>query len=107
MAKHIGQIQGNFSTGFDLVDGIRANAGSSLKRVVKVGIQIEKGRKLRLNKDSTLILEVGKTGILEYEDVEIKNMQILRTEEEDALYENKPTLIFIVPAIIDYVYEDE
>lgn len=107
MAKHIGQIQGNYSTGFDLVDGIRANAGSALKKVVKVGIQIEKGRKLRLNKDSSLIVEIGKTGILEYEDVEIRNIQILRSEEEEALWEKNPNLVFIVPVIVDYVYEDE
>lgn len=107
MAKHIGQIQGNYSTGFDLVDGIRANAGSTLKKVVKVGIQIEKGRKLRLNKDSSLIVEIGKTGILEYEDIEIRNIQILSNEEEEALYEKNPNLVFIVPVIVDYVYEDE
>lgn len=105
--KYIGQIQGTYSTGFDLVDGIRGNAGSSLKKVVKIGLQTEKGRHVRFNKDSSLIFEIGKTGILELEDVEIKNMQILRTPEEDLLYEEKPTLVFKVPVILDYIYEDE
>lgn len=105
--KYIGQIQGTYSTGFDLVDGIRGNAGSSLKKVVKIGLQTEKGRKVRFNKDSSLIFEIGKTGILEFEDVEIKNIQILRTPEEDLLYEKKPTLVFVVPAVLNYVYEDE
>lgn len=105
MARHIGQIQGTFTTSHNLVDSIRANAGTSLERIVKIGIQLERGRKILINKKLTF--EIGKTEILEFEDVEITHLQILKTEAETEEVNKNPSLTIIVPIVVDYVYEDE
>lgn len=103
MAKHIGQIQGNYSTGYDLMNSIITNAKRKVAKVVKIGIQLEKARKILINQ--TLEFEMGKTGILEFEDVNIQHLHLLKTDEEKE--ENDSDTVILVPIIIDYVYEDE
>lgn len=99
MSRYIGQIQGTFSTGYDLINTIKTNAGHHVERVVKVGIQLEYGREIMINRE--VKVEIGKSGQIEYEDVDIQHLQILRRVEENL------TDYISVPIIVDYVYEDE
>lgn len=98
MALHIGQIQGIKLTNSEL---------KPKGKVVKIGIQLEKTREVLLNKK--LKFEIGKTEILEFDDVEITSIQLLKTQAElDEDKENGTTGIARrVPVIIDYVYDDE
>ena len=99
MSKYIGQIQGVYSTGYDLINAIMSNAGNHVERVTKVGIQLEYGREIMINRE--IKVEMGKSGQIEYEDVDIQHLQILKRAEES------PTDYISVPIIVDYVYEDE
>ena len=51
MARYIGQIQGAYSTGYDLISTIISNAGHTVKRIVKIGIQLEYGREIMINRE--------------------------------------------------------
>ena len=99
MSKYIGQIQGAYSTGYDLINAIMSNAGNHVERVTKVGIQLEYGREIMINRE--IKVEMGKSGQIEFEDVDIQHLQILKRAEES------PTDYISVPIIVDYVYEDE
>lgn len=106
MAYHIGQLKGQYTTSHNLVDSIRASAfGYPVSKIVKIGIQGAPGRQVKINK--TLTFELGKTGILEFEDVEITHLQILKTEKETEDVNKNPGLTIIVPLTVDYVYDDE
>ena len=99
MARYIGQIQGAYSTGYDLISTIISNAGHTVKRIVKIGIQLEYGREIMINRE--IKVQMGKSEQIEYEDVDIQHLQILKRDTEAA------TAYVSVPIIIDYVYEDE
>lgn len=105
MARYIGQIQGTHLTNSELMYHIRANANTAVARVIKIGIQLEKARKVMLNKN--LEFEIGKTGMLEFDDVEITSIQLLKTEAELEESKKNNKLVIRVPVIIDYIYEDE
>ena len=102
MAKRFGQIQGAYTLGYDLINAIKSNANPSLvSKITDIGIQLEEGRKIRINQK--LDFEIGKTEILQFEDVDIQHLQILRKEEELDKDENE---VILVPIILDYIYED-
>lgn len=99
MARYIGQVQGSYSTGYDLINAIISNAKRPVQRVVKIGIQLEYGREVLINRDFRV--QMGKSGQIEYEDVDIRHLQVLRRNTESA------TDYISIPVIVDYVYEDE
>lgn len=106
MAYHIGQLKDQYTTSHNLIDSIRAaHSDYPFFRIVKIGIQGAPGRQIRINRNLTF--EIGKTGILEFEDVSITHLQILKTDKETEEVNKNPSLTIIVPLIVDYVYEDE
>ena len=103
MARRFGQVQGAYTLGYDLINAIKGNANQSLvSKVTDIGIKLEEGRKIRINQK--LDFEIGKTGILQFEDVDIQHLQILRKEEELDKDEDE---VILVPVILDYIYEDK
>lgn len=104
MAKHFGQIQGKYSTGYNLMNTIKAKANPrKVAYISSLGIQLEEGRQIRLNQKTDF--EIGKTGILQFEDVDIQHLQILRTDKEKEEDKNNEKTI-LVPIILDYIYDD-
>ena len=89
MAKYIGQVQGNYSSQDDLIQVIRKqlNSNTDLK-IIKIGVQMDEGEKISINHKE---FEIGKTEILEFEDVEITHLQVLKKQN----------------VIIDYVCSNE
>lgn len=89
MARYSGQISGKFNQNFELMNTI----GGGADRLVKVGIQLARDYDVKINGN---LFEMGKTGILELEDVEITSLQ-LKHKGQGFTGE--------IPVIIDYVYE--
>jgi hypothetical protein len=50
--------------------------------VVKIGIQSKVGHQCKIN---DYVFEIGKTGILEFNDVEIFSLSFLQDEEESTI----------------------
>lgn len=90
MAKHIGQVAGVFSPYYELKNSL----GSKAKKITKVGIQLPIGDFVRID---DIEFEIGKNGILEFEDVEIKSIKARRRVASDR------TPMFV---IMDCIYDD-
>lgn len=103
MAKCIGQIQGNFNKKMNIFNEI-----SSLGKgyISKIGIQAEANTRISLTNieefkegefisivNSSSEFEIGKTEILELDDVKIIGIKILSDKS--------------IPIIMDYIYEIE
>lgn len=92
MARYIGQIQGEYNPNFDLMVEMH---NKRIEKVVKVGVQLANDYLLKINGK---FFEMGKTGILEYEDVEITELSIRHKDNQN---------LAKIPVIIDYVCEVE
>lgn len=92
MARYIGQIQGEYNPNFDLMVEMH---GKRIEKVVKIGVQLANDYLLKINGK---FFEMGKTGILEYEDVEITELSIRHKDNQN---------LAKIPVIIDYVCEVE
>ncbi len=92
MARYIGQIQGEYNPNFDLMVEMH---DKRIEKVVKVGVQLANDYLLKINGK---FFEMGKTGILEYEDVEITELSIRHKDNQN---------LAKIPVIIDYVCEVE
>lgn len=96
MAQYVGQIQGKYSSRDNLIAIIKEKAApSEVVKITKIGIQADEGELISINH---IDFEIGKTEILEFEDVDIKHLQILSIKNGNV---NIP-----IPIIIDYIYED-
>lgn len=71
------QITGPFTAFDDIVNYIKKNDDSEILYIKKCGIQSQVSNRIKIN-DCTF--EIGKTGILEFSDVEIKTMYFLQDE---------------------------
>ena len=91
MARYSGQISGKFSQNYELMNTI----GATADRLVKVGIQLAPDYAIKINGD---LFEMGKTGILELENVEITSLQLKHKGQG---------ITGAIPVIIDYVYEKD
>lgn len=89
MNAYVGQLQGKFSTEDRLVDIIFQNCRdgmsaqeyeSSILKIYKIGIYSKPYHQIELNGK---IEKLGKTGILEIRDSEIKDLHFLQEENED------------------------
>ena len=81
MARYSGQISGKFNQNFELMNTI----GGGADRLVKVGIQLARDYDVKINGN---LFEMGKTGILELEDVEITTIKTEQTFSREGKYEN-------------------
>lgn len=84
-----GQLIGPFVANTEILYLVKADAKvSAINYLTKVGICCERGHFVKIN---GVDFEIGKTGILEFEDVEITSLKFSQDEEEKA--------------VIDYYYE--
>lgn len=90
MAKYIGQISGTFYQNYDLLSNINPKAD----RVIKIGIQLANDYYAIINNE---IYEMGKTGILEFDNVEITKLTLRHK------YDKNKTKV--IPVIVDYICE--
>lgn len=92
MARYIGQIQGEFNPNYDLLVEMH---DKRVEKVVKVGVQLSNDYLLKINGE---YYEMGKTGILEYEDVEITELSVRHRDSQK---------LSKIPIIVDYICETE
>lgn len=103
MAKYIGQVQGKFNREANIFNEI---SSSNKGYISKIGIQVEKATRISLTNieefkegefvsvtNSSSEFEIGKTEILELDNVKIISVKILSDES--------------IPIIMDYIYEIE
>lgn len=84
-----GQLTGPFVANTEMLYLVKADAKvSAINYLTKVGITAERGSFVRIN---GIEFEIGKTGILEFEDVKITSLKFSKDANERA--------------IIDYYYE--
>lgn len=75
------QIKGPFAAGEELVDRIKDNA-SNFDYIKKIGIQTKVANRCKIN---NIIFEIGKTGILEFNNVEINSLLFMQNEPDTTL----------------------
>ena len=92
MAKYIGQVAGIFSRSEDIMNTVIKNSHRKAKSIIKIGIQLERGKTIALNERE---FQIGKTGRLEFDNVNITSIKIGKNISE------------FTPIIIDYIYIDE
>ena len=68
MAKHIEQVAGTFTPYTELMNFL----GSEAKHITKIGLQLPGGSYAIIDGKE---FEIGKTGILEFEDVQISSVK--------------------------------
>ena len=73
------QITGPFTLNEEIVDKIKAETGFNFLYIKKIGIQTEpaSAHKVSINGQ---IFEIGKTGILEFNEVQITSLNFLQDE---------------------------
>lgn len=80
------QIAGPFNANEELIDKIKVEAGYDLTFIKKVGIQIPSfPSSAHLISINGQIFEIGKTNILEFNEVEITSLFFLQNEIEFAI----------------------
>lgn len=102
MIRKIGQIQGNYYLTRNLYSTMVAKY-PDIKKIIKMGFQLEKEYGIRINRD--LELYMGKTETLEYDNIEleISDIRIFHIKDTEAgVYQNRQT-----PVFIDFIYETE
>ena len=94
MAQYIGQFQNDkVNINENLVNKISVLKNAKVK---KLGLQLAEGRGVKIN---NLEFRIGKTGMLEFDDLdmEINNLSLLNKEDEN---------ILVIPCIIDFILDD-
>ena len=98
MAYGTGQVAGIFSPYHELMTNVRAQSNQKALYLAKIGIQMEKANRVFLNDEE---FEIGKTGKLEFDNIEITSIKPANRLE--GKYED---LVTPVSIILDYVYVD-
>ena len=75
-------LTGPFTAYTDLVSYIKSNYNSDMKYIKKIGIQSEVGNIVYIN---GLKFEIGKTGILEFNEVQITTLHFTQDEPASSM----------------------
>ena len=75
------QIKGPFTVDEEIIDRIKAET-TGFDYIKKLGIQTKVANKCKINNQ---IFEIGKTGILEFNDVEITSLSFMQDEPDATL----------------------
>lgn len=75
------QLQGPFKNGEELVPIIKNN-NTDINSIERVGIQTREGNKCRIN---GVLFNIGKTGLLEFDEVDITSLVFLQNESSSTL----------------------
>ena len=73
------QVKGPFAAGEEITDRIKA-VTSEFRYIKKLGIQTKVANKCRINNE---VFEIGKTGMLDFSDVEVTSV-VFEQDEPDA-----------------------
>lgn len=76
------QIQGPFTKNEDLVPIMKIEFNNSFRHIQRIGIQSKPSNKVNINGQ---IFEIGKTGILEFNEVEIVSLYFIQDELESTI----------------------
>lgn len=76
------QIRGPFTAGQDLISYIKTQYGSNFNYIKKIGIQTKVKNEVTIN---NVDFEIGKTGILEFENVQINSLSFKQDELSSTL----------------------
>jgi hypothetical protein len=76
------QIQGPFKKNQDIVSYIKKTINNDFKYIKKIGIQTETKNYVSINNK---IFEIGKTGILEFDNVQINSLFFMQDEQSTTL----------------------
>lgn len=79
--KFFVQIRGPFTAGEELISQIAANY-PNFKYIKQIGIQSEEGHIIRIN---NINFEIGKTNILEFDEVEVVSIRFLQDVKEKTI----------------------
>jgi hypothetical protein len=82
MNNKFAQVQGPFSAGQEIVSLIMKDVSDDFTSIVKIGVQSKVGHQFKMN-DCTF--EIGKTGILEFNDVDITSLSFLQDEDDSTI----------------------
>lgn len=76
------QIRGPFSAGQDLISYIKTEYKTNFNYIKKIGIQTKVKNKITINNED---FEIGKTGILEFDNVQITSLSFKQDELSSTL----------------------
>lgn len=76
------QIRGPFSAGQDLISYIKTEYKTNFNYIKKIGIQTKVKNEITINNED---FEIGKTGILEFDNVQITSLSFKQDELSSTL----------------------
>lgn len=105
MSQRMGQIQGRYAKTRNLFNVIKSEH-PKLKQIVKLGVQLKPGFGFKIDNNK---YDVGKTGILQLDNMELSscNFTLYHNNRKDDDGNDLEEEIKVIPAIVDFVYEDE
>lgn len=76
------QITGEFKQNQDVISIIRKKYNQDFLFVKRLGIQAQTGHLCQINNE---VVEIGKTGMIEYNNVQVKNLLFFQDEPEQTI----------------------
>ena len=76
------QIRGPFSAGQDLISYIKTEYKTNFNYITRIGIQTKVKNEITINNED---FEIGKTGILEFDNVQITSLSFKQDELSSTL----------------------